>query len=215
MPALIATDLAATVLWLGVVAERNTTLQSCPRAMLRLGFDGPEGEAHGGNLRPACSRVAALHARDTPIRNVRQLSILAAEELEAIAADMGLAMLDPALLGASMVVSGLPDFSNLPPSSRLLAENGAALVVDMQNRPCQLPARAIENAHPGHGRRFKPAAGGRRGVTAWVEAEGEVRLGTRLRLFVPDQRPWALLEATRAKHGTGCQPETRLGENRQ
>lgn len=115
MPALIETDLAATVTWLGVVGARDTALQSQPRDVLRLGFDGPEGEAHGGSLRPACSRVAALYARDTPIRNVRQLSILAAEELAEIAADMGLEALDPALLGATMVVSGLPDFSHLPP----------------------------------------------------------------------------------------------------
>jgi hypothetical protein len=28
-------------------------------------------------------------------------------------------------------------------------------------------------------------------VTAWVEAEGRLALGDRLRLFIPAQRPWA------------------------
>jgi hypothetical protein len=35
------------------------------------------------------------------------------------------------------------------------------------------------------------AAKGRRGITAWVEREGEWRLGARIRLHVPAQRPWA------------------------
>ena len=140
------------------------------------GFAGAEGEVHGGLTRPACSRVSAQYARDTEIRNVRQFSVLSAEELALIAAQMGLAALDPGLLGASLVIAGIPDFSHLPPSSRLQADSGATLVVDMANRPCTVPAKGIEAAHPGHGARFKPAAVGRRGVTAWVEREGVLRV---------------------------------------
>ena len=127
---------------------------------MRATFAGPEGEAHGGLVRPACSRVAGLYARDTEIRNVRQFSVLSAEELAEIAERMGLERLDPALLGATMVVEGIPDFSQLPPSSRLQAEGGATLVVDMENRPCVLPAKPIEAALPGKGKAFKPAAAG-------------------------------------------------------
>ena len=52
-------------------------------------------------------------------------------------------------------------------------------------------AKAIAAAHPGHGARFKPAAEDRRGVVAWVEREGMLRLGDDIRLHIPDQRPWA------------------------
>lgn len=190
MPALAKTAHVATITWLGLVTDRAAALPSHPVEALELGFDGPLGESHGGMTRPSCSRVLGLYPRNTPIRNTRQLSVVSAEELAAIAAEMGLDALDPALIGASMVVSGLPDFSHLPPSSRLLAESGACLTVDMENRPCTLPARPIETAHPGYGRDFKPAAKGRRGVTAWVEAEGRVVLGDRLTLFVPDQPAW-------------------------
>ena len=155
-----------------------------------LSFAGFEGEVHAGVTRPSCSRVTAQYPRGTEIRNVRQLTVLSAEELEAIARDMGIAALDPALVGAGMVISGLPDFSHLPPSSRIQAADGATLVVDMQNRPCTLPAPGIEAAWPGHGARFKPAASGRRGVTAWVERQGTVRVGDSVRLHVPDQRAW-------------------------
>ncbi len=198
MPALMPTAFGATITWLGRVADRGAALAAAPCEALRLTFAGPEGEAHAGLTRPACSRVSAQHPRGTPIRNVRQLSILAVEDMAAIAAKMGIDALDPAWLGASMVVEGLPDFSHLPPSSRLQGPGGATLVVDMENRPCTLPARVIEAARPGFGKAFKAAAAGRRGITAWVEREGTLHLGDRLVLHIPDQPVWAALSVARA-----------------
>ena len=49
----------------------------------------------------------------------------------------------------------------------------------------------IEKVAPGYGRDFKEAANGLRGVTAWVEREGTLRLGDAITLHIPDQRPWA------------------------
>jgi hypothetical protein len=191
MPALAATPHTARVAWLGLVADRKQGLPSAPVAEMTLTFAGPAGEAHGGLTRPSCSRVEHLYARNTQIRNVRQLSVMSIEELGQIAQAMGLPALDPALAGATLVVQGLADFTHVPPGSRLLADSGACLTIDMENQACTLPARPIEAAHPGFGARFKAAARGRRGVTAWVEAEGRLALGDRLRLFIPAQRPWA------------------------
>lgn len=191
MPALSLTPHVATVAWLGLVPAPTKQLQSEPVPAMDLTFAGPLGEAHGGLTRPSCSRVTGLYKRGTPIRNTRQLSVLSVEELAAIAAAMGLPALDPALVGATLVVQGLPDFTHIPPGARLLADSGACIAVDMENRPCTLPAKPIEGAHPGFGGRFKAAAHGRRGVTAWVEAEGRLALGDRLRLFLPDQPAWA------------------------
>lgn len=181
----------ARIHWLGMVPDRKAALASTADTRLILGFAGPEGEDHGGLTRPACSRVRNLYPRNAKIRNTRQLSILSREELDEIAAKMGLEALDPALVGATLVVEGIPDFSHIPPSSRLQAASGATLVIDAENQPCMLPARPIETAHPGFGKSFKSAAKGKRGVTAWVEREGEIKLGEALRLFVPSQRPWA------------------------
>lgn len=191
MAALADTGLRATITWLGHVADRAAALEATALNTMALRFSGPEGEAHGGLTRPSCSRVMGLYRRNTDIRNTRQLAVMSTEELAQIAADMGLEALDPGLLGTSLVISGLPDVTHLPPSSRLLADSGASLVVDMENRPCTLPARPIENRHPGFGARFKRAAKGRRGITAWVEAEGQVAIGDSLRLFIPDQPAWA------------------------
>jgi hypothetical protein len=190
MAALKPTDITGTITWLGLVPDRAAALAASPRETLTLSFAGPEGEDHGGLTRPSCSRVLDQHPRGTEIRNVRQLTIVSAEELAQIAAKMDLEALDPAWLGATLVLEGIPDLSHLPPSSRLQGAQGATVVIDMQNRPCTLPARVIEDARPGFGARFKPAAVGLRGVTAWVEREGSLSLGEVMRLHVPDQRTW-------------------------
>jgi hypothetical protein len=193
MPVLKPTDYRARIVWLGLVRDRNVALQAETVDALVATFAGPEGEAHGGLTRPSCSRVTAQYPKGTTIRNTRQFSGLSAEDLAEIAARMGVERLDPALVGATMVVEGIPDFSHVPPGSRLQAEGGATLVVDIENRPCTLPARPIEGRHPGYGAKFKAAAQGRRGITAWVEREGTFTMGEAVRLHVPDQPVWAHL----------------------
>lgn len=191
MPALKPTDYTATVTWLGVVTnDDRTELLADPRERLELTFDGVAGSVHGGATRASCTRVKSQYPKGTTIRNERQLSIISEEELTEIAARIGVEAIDPARLGASMVLRGLPDFSFVPPSSRLQAPSGATLTVDMQNRPCQFPAKSIEAVELGKGRGFKPAAAGRRGVTASVAREGSVVIGDVLRLHIPDQRAW-------------------------
>lgn len=192
MPALIPTDHTARVVWLGFqpVPVEKLVITSRPVEAMPLTFAGFEGEIHAGVTRPACSRVAKQHPRDTEIRNVRQLCVVSAEEMAEVARDMGLAAMDYAWVGASLVLEGIPDLTHLPPSSRLQGPDGVTLVVDMENLPCQEPAVTIEKALPGQGKGFKTAAAGKRGVTAWVEREGTLRLGDEVRLHIPAQRAW-------------------------
>lgn len=200
MPALKPTDFTATVVWLGVSPnpEGQGDIRSVARETLSLSFDGPQGEIrHAGRTRPSCSRVKDQHPKGTEIANVRQLSIVSSEELALIAQGCGLPKLDPVFLGATLVVEGIPDLTHLPPSSRFQGPDGTTLVIDMENRPCHLPAREIEKDHTGLGRRFKAAAKGKRGVTAWVERPGTLRFGDPLRLHIPDQPVWAHLDEAR------------------
>lgn len=197
MPALIPTAFVGRILWLGVVRDRAAALEAVAVEALPVTFAGPMGESHGGETRPSCSRVTAQYRRGTTIRNTRQLAILSAEDLATIAAKMGVDALDPALVGATMVIEGIPDFSHIPPSSRLQGAGGATVVVDMENRPCTLPAKPIEARLPGFGAKFKAAAKGRRGLTAWVEREGVFTLGEEVRLHIPDQTVWAHLNEAR------------------
>ena len=191
MPALKPTEYYAEVIWLGVVTTMDRqALLSETRDALDLRFDGIAGSVHGGWTRESCSRVKSQYPKGTEIRNERQLSIISREELDQIAAGMGVDSIDPARLGANMVLRGIADFSHVPPSSRLQGPSGATVAIDMQNRPCQFPAKSIETVAPGLGKGFKPAAEGRRGVTAGVAREGLVKLGDQMRLHVPDQRAW-------------------------
>ncbi|MEX0308471.1 MAG: MOSC domain-containing protein [Ruegeria sp.] len=190
MPVLRETEFQVEVVWLGHVPA-GQSLRAGAVETLDLEFSGDRGARHEGINRASCVRVKNLYSQGTEIRNVRQLTVLSAEEMDAIAAEMGLERLDPVHLGVSIVLRGIPDFTHVPPSSRLQATGGLTLTVDMENRPCVLPGREIESDNPGYGVAFKPAAQGRRGVTAWVERPGQLKLGDTMKLFVPDQRPWA------------------------
>lgn len=190
MPVLVESGYTGTVTWLGR-APGQDSLRAEAFEQLDLGFHGLSGARHEGENRPSCVRVKNLYPQGTEIRNVRQLSILSQEELSAIGGEIGVDALDPGLLGANLILSGIPDFTHVPPSSRLQATDGTTLTIDMENRPCVLPGREIEQDAPGHGTAFKEAAKGRRGVTAWVERPGSLRIGDELTLFIPDQRAWA------------------------
>ena len=192
MPALIPTDYTARVVWLGTqpVPVEKLVITSVPVTEMPLSFAGFVGEVHAGLTRPSCSRVTKQYPKGTEIRNVRQLCVVSAEEMAEVARDMGLAAIDYAWVGASLVLEGIPDLTHLPPSSRLQGPDGVTLVVDMENLPCQEPAVTIEKALPGQGKGFKRAAEGKRGITAWIEREGVLRLGDEVRLHIPAQRGW-------------------------
>lgn len=191
MPALEPTEHTCEIVYIGAVADREEALASDPLQSVEVGFGGIPGECHGGLTRPACSRVARQHPRGTEIANVRQFSIISAEEMEAVAEEMGIPEVRPEWMGASIMVRGLPDFTFVPPSSRLQTPAGTTLVIDMENRPCMYPGKEeVEPHHPGKGKLLKSAAKDRRGVTAWVERPGPLAIGDIFRLHVPVQRGW-------------------------
>ena len=190
MPALLKTKFKGRITWLGINTERGETLRSVSLSKAFASFSGFEGESHAGLTRPSCLRVIQQYPRDTNIRNTRQFAICSAEELQQIASNMGVAELDPAWLGSSIIIEGIPDFTLIPPASRLQSSTGATLCVDMENRPCNLPAKVINEALPKQGQKFKTAAKGLRGVTAWVECEGLLRVGDTITLHIPCQPVW-------------------------
>ncbi len=190
MPVLLETEFQGEIVWLGATPI-DAGLSSTAQESLNFGFHGLTGERHSGETRASCMRVKNLHAEGTEIRNTRQLTILSQEELQRIAAEMGTERLDPSYLGANVVLRGIPDFTFVPPASRLQGPDGLTVTVDIENRPCIFPGKEIEKDHAGLGPKFKPAAKNRRGVTAWVERPGRLRIGDQLRLLIPDQRAWA------------------------
>lgn len=168
--------------------DRKTGLEKSHVDRLKLGFEGIEGDCHSGLTRPADVRTIRQYPRNTPIRNVRQLTLLSVEELADIAALMEIKHVKPEWVGANVVTSGIPDLTLLPPSSRLQFPSGATIVVDMENEPCRYPAEIITNHNPQQKVGFVKAAKHKRGITAWVEREGDVFSKDEITIWIPPQR---------------------------
>lgn len=175
----------------GLFAAPGKTFQTVERYYIDLTFDGIPGDFHAGMTRKSGGREP-WYQRGTEIRNERQLTIVAADELAVAAERMGIAEIKPEWIGANLVLSGLARLSMLPSGTLLFFANGVTLKVDGQNHPCSLAGRSIaegseldktrENAllFPKHARRL-------RGLTAWVEKPGRIAKGEDISVRVPEQ----------------------------
>lgn len=156
-----------------------------------VSFEGFAGESHSGLTRESCVRVKDQYPQGTIIRNTRQISIVSVEELAVVANLMEINEIKPEWLGANICLSGIPDLTLLPPSSRLIFSGGVSLVVDMQNEPCKYPAQVIDTYFPGRGKYFVKQAFEKRGITAWVEKEGRLTATDSVAMHIPVQREYA------------------------
>jgi hypothetical protein len=191
MPLFVKAPFEGKVERLLVGADRAAGLEKSDMPAITLTFAGIAGDCHAGLTRKSDSRTLRLYRRNTDIRNVRQVSLLATEELAEVAAAMDIPEVKPEWVGANLVTSGIPDLTLLPPSTRLQFPSGATLVVDLENAPCRFVADVIARHHPDAADRWIRAATHKRGLTAWVECEGEVHQGDAITLFLPPRRLYA------------------------
>lgn len=150
-------------------------------------FEGFAGDRHAGLTRPSDGRTPH-YPRGTEIRNTRQVSLVSAEELTEIAAAMDLETVLPEWLGANLLLTGIPRLTRLPPGIRLVFSGGAVLAAEGENLPCAAPGKIIQARYPnipGLAALFVKAAWGRRGLVAWVEKPGIIRVGDDVRLLQP------------------------------
>jgi MOSC domain-containing protein YiiM len=158
---------------------------------LQLTFEGIAGDFHAGFTRRSGGREP-WYARGTEIRNERQLSIVASDELAIVAQRMGLGEVRPEWIGANLLISGIPQLSMLPAGTMLFFRGGVTLKVDGQNFPCQIAGRSIaENArmpdHTAGALLFPKVARRLRGLIAWVEKPGTISAGEDVSVRVPEQ----------------------------
>ncbi len=158
---------------------------------LRLGFDGIDGDFHAGATRRSGGREP-WYPRGTEMRNERQLSIVAADELAVVARRMGLAEIRPEWIGANLLIEDVPHLSMLPAGTLMFFKGGVTLKVDAQNGPCRIAGRSIAE-HAGMADveagalEFPKAAKRLRGVVAWVEKPGIILAGEEISLRLPEQ----------------------------
>lgn len=168
--------------------KRESGLEKAKADELTMTFDGIVGDCHSGRSRHSDSRTLKQYPRGTEILNSRQVSIVSVEEMAEVAERLGIPHVKPEWVGANLLVSGIPDFTLLPPSTRMMFSSGVTLIIDIENAPCKYPAEVIERLHPGHGLAFPKVAVNKRGVVARVEKEGVIRKGDTIGLYLPPQR---------------------------
>ncbi|MGB0424847.1 MAG: MOSC domain-containing protein, partial [Flavobacteriales bacterium] len=119
-------------------------LCTSPSDGLIFDLDGLQNDKHYGNTKAAGGRDTQLYKRGIEIKNHRPWSAISQDELENIAKGMGIKQLKGEWIGANFIVEGVSNFSQVPPLSRLVFENGPVLVVYEENAPCKFPQPHIE-----------------------------------------------------------------------
>lgn len=173
----------------GAVEEKLMALVTTPWPKVRVSLEGFEGDKHAGLTYQSSVRTPH-YPRGTVIRNTRQISIVSTHELDLIAVALGVPVVLPEWLGANLVIRGIPDLTQLPPSTRLFFPQDTVLVVDGENMPCVFPGNVIQAQYPAIGglaHQFPKMAIHRRGVVAWVERPGLVTEGDRVVARIPPQ----------------------------
>ncbi len=170
----------------GVYAARGEDFVTEAVGELKLGFEGIERDFHQGHTRRSGSREP-WYPRGTEMRNERQLSIVAPDELGVIAERMGIAEVKAEWIGANLVLDGIPRLSMLPSGTMLFFAGGVTVKVDAQNGPCRLAERAgIPDVTAG-ALLFPKVAKRLRGLVAWVEKPGIIMPGELVSVRVPEQ----------------------------
>lgn len=174
-----------------VLAAHEGGFQSQPVDALDLSFEGITGDFHAGHTRRSGGREP-WYPRGTQMRNERQLSLVAADELAVAAQRMEIAGIEPGWIGANLVLGGIAQLSMLPAGTLLFFANGVTLKIDGQNHPCKLAGRSIAEhcgmedvaqaalLFPKHARRL-------RGLVAWVEKSGRIVAGEGFTARIPEQ----------------------------
>lgn len=158
---------------------------------IELDFEGIVGDYHYGNTRLSGGREP-WYPRRTEMRNERHLSIVASDELAAIAAGMAIERIAAEWVGANLAIDGVPHLSMLPAGTLMFFKNGVTLKVDGQNVPCRLAGRSVAT-HAGMedvkaGEMLFPKIGRRlRGLVAWVEKPGAIEVGETVSVRIPEQ----------------------------
>lgn len=158
---------------------------------LPLDFEGIVGDYHRGHTRRSGGREP-WYTRGTEMRNERQLSIVAPDELSRIARNMGLGEVRCEWIGANLLIEGIPMLSMLPAGTLLFFAGGVTLKVDGQNAPCRTAGACVaEKARMDDVQAgsiaFVKAAKRLRGLVGWVEKPGTIRPGEAVSVRIPEQ----------------------------
>ena len=171
----------------GLYIGEGKTLLTTTKDKIVFSLEGIVGDKHAGFTRKSCGRTPWIK-RGTLMRNSRQVTVVSEEEMAVVATNLGLSKLDPAWIGANILVSGIPDFTKLPIGARLTFSDGSTLICMGENNPCRHAGAMIKEMNPeweGKDVHFPKAAIGLRGILATVELAGGTKIGDEMKVFLP------------------------------
>ena len=146
---------------------------------IEVTWEGFVGDKHFG-LTMKSNSYQKAYPKGTEVRNVRQISIVSVEELAQVAKAMDLPNIDPSWVGANMLVSGIPELTQLSKGSRMYFDNGVGLVIEGENLPCTTAGGSLQSQFPDRPEittSFPKKAIGKRGLIGWVERPGKLGKG--------------------------------------
>ena len=190
-----------------VLKDPDSSVSTLTKKIVVTRNHGVVGDRHAGT-RLADGRETDLIEFGLPkgieIANHREVSLVSTEDFDKIAQLMGLpGTIPPGCLGENVIVSGIPDFTQLPSGTLLFfrkpappgatsakagAIRTAVLAVWKENGPCLAPGEAIQARFPdvpGLASKFPKAAMGRRGLVASVYVSGHIHEGDEIVVKVP------------------------------
>jgi hypothetical protein len=161
-------------------------------------LDGPRGDTHQGFSRRLSGhdgeyRRTSKLDKGASVFNWRSWTGLSSEENTAIEEELGVTF-PPGCLLENIVVSGIPSFSRLSPTTRLVFPSRKCwlgeqviLAIWEQNDPCRTVGDRLEKHHgiPGLMTRFVAAAKDRRGVMGFVLAAGKIEVEDTVLVYPP------------------------------
>lgn len=156
---------------------------------LNLTFDGVPGDVHAGTTRKSGGREP-WYPRGTEMRNERQLSLLAPDELRMIARRLSIPELKTEWIGGNLLLEGIANFTMLPPRTMLFFEGGVTIKIDGDNAPCRIAGRSIADQFEGRADielNFPKQAEQLRGLVGWVEKPGTINLEEAFEARIPPQ----------------------------
>lgn len=150
-------------------------------------FEGIQGDKHWGISAMARTKHPEFKEK-IKLKNTRQVSIVSVEELDLIANELAIPELKAEWLSANLLVSGIPNLSQLPPGTRFYFQGGVILYNEGQNFPCKTTARIMMEKYPDKEdiyQKFLKAALDKRGLVAWVEYPGKSIVGNSFEIDLP------------------------------
>ncbi len=173
----------------GVFKAEGRNFVSAAVEELHLNFEGIPGDFHAGNTRKSGGREP-WYKRGTEIRNERQLSLVALDELQIIAERLEIPEIKPEWIGANLVLDGIENLTTLPPRTLLFFEGGVTIKIDGDNAPCPIAGRSIADHFEGREDielGFTKFGQNLRGLVGWIEKPGVITRGESFEARIPPQ----------------------------